>query len=430
MVTKTASFQLKKIKQSFTPLLINSMQCPPGKNQFLYWDLETPNFGVRVTASGNKAFFFESSLNNKTIRITIGNVKEIALEEARQQAIKLKSLIRMGIDPRKIQNKRTAQWVSSKTLSAKRLQNETLKSAWLNYVNAHYQADQAVKPWSKRRYQQHLDLIQTALAPLGSIKMADLSVAHIKTWSNDISHVQSSHLRFNAKLCLNFLKWCNQHDTYQIAAPDSMLTQMQQWVKSLHQQQATQYLSKTQLKDWFHAVNQIEDIETKVYLKTLLLTGRRSHEVLNLKWSDIDFEQQSITVPTSFDEKKQIPLTSTVADYLAGLPKQHDDVFHGLINPQTGQKTAQQLHRQACHQIGIKLSIDDLFTSFTLLTEWVETPAGITAQLQDIDIRGISVQDFAPRPLEVLRIWQQKIQDWILRYAEQSNAKAIVNQYQ
>lgn len=420
MVTRTASLNLKKIKQSFTPLLINSMQCPPGKSQFLYWDLDTPNFGIRVTSSGNKAYIFESSLSNKTIRITIANVKDLALDEARQQAIKLKSLIRMGIDPRQIQNKRTAQWASTKSLTAKKqLQHETLKTVWINYANAHYQANQTVKPWSKRRFQQHLELIDTALAPLAKIKMADLSVAHIKTWGADMGDIQSSHLRFNAKLCLNFLKWCNQHETYQIAAPDSMLKQMHQWVKSLNQQQPTQYLSKKQLKDWFHAVNQIQDAETKVYLKTLLLTGRRASEILNLKWSDIDFQKQSITLTNSLGNKKQIPLTTAISSYLSELTQNHDHVFHTLKQPEKGQQSVQKLHRQACHQIGIKLSIEDLFTSFTLLAEWVETPVGVTAQLQDIDIKGINVQDFAQRPLEVLQIWQQKIQDWMLHHAEQ-----------
>lgn len=420
MVTKTATLNLKKIKQSFTPLLINSMHCPPGKSQFLYWDLDTPNFGIRVTTSGNKAYIFESSLNNKTIRITIGNVKDLPLDDARQQAIKLKSLIRMGIDPRKIQNKRTAQWISSRTLNAKKqLQHETLKTVWMHYANAHYQTDLAVKPWSKRRYQQHIELIDNALAPLASIKMADLSVAHIKTWGNDMADVQSSHMRFNAKLCLNFLKWCNQHETYQIAAPDSMVTQMQLWVKSLNQKQTTQYLSRKQLKDWFHAVNQIEDTVTKVYLKTLLLTGRRASEIINLKWSDIDFAEQSITLSDSLAHNKLIPLTTHIANYLSELNQTHDHVFHALKQPQQSQKSAQQQHRQMCHKIGLKLSIDDLFTSFTLLSEWVETPAGVTAQLQDIDIKGINVQDFATRPLEVLHIWLHKIQDWMLRHGEQ-----------
>ena len=420
MVTKTATVNLKKIKQSFTPLFINRMQCPPGKSQSLFWDYETPNFGIRVTASGNKAYIFESSLNNKTIRITVGKVQDISLEEARQQAIKLKSLIRMGIDPRKIQNKRTAQWVNSKTFTTKKqLQNETLKTVWLNYANAHYQTTQTLKLWSKRRYQQHLALIDTALAPLASIKMADLSVAHLKTWGNDTSAIDTSHLRFNAKLCLNFLTWCNQHEVYQSAAPDSMLLQMQQWVNALHQQQTTQYLAKSQLKDWFHAINQIEDHTVSIYLKTLLLTGRRASEILNLKWSDIDKDERSISLPNGFGQTKKIPLTSVISQYLSTLPKIDTHVFHSLVYPVKGQKTVQQLHRQACLAVGIKLSVDDLFASFTLLTEWVETPTGVTAQLQDLDIKGINAQDFAPRSLEVLHVWQQKIQNWLLHHADQ-----------
>lgn len=408
---------LKKVKQSFTPLLIASMHCPPGKSQFLYWDLETSNFGVRVTASGNKSFIFEASLQNKSIRITISNVKDISLEEARKQANKLKSLIRMGVDPRKVQNKRTAQWASASDLTTKnKLKNETLKSVWLQYAEAHHQPEIAIKPWTNRRYHQHLSLIETVLSPLAVVKMADLSVAHIKAWANDLKDVSDSHLRFNAKLCLDFLSWCHEHETYQHAVPKSMLTQMQQWVLTLNDHTKAKTLAPEQLKSWFSAIHTIPDLTVQSYLKTLLLTGRHAQEILSLKWKDIDFKQKTITLKNNLGTYTQVPLSKMVAQLLNALPQPSEYVFDALVNPTKNQKTAEQLHKKTCQTAGIKLSIDDLFNSFTLFSEWVETPASLTAQLQGFEIKNSVMPDIV-RPLPVLQLWQQKIEDWILRHS-------------
>lgn len=419
MATLTTSAKpkaLKKLKQSFTPLIISSFQCPYGKSQFLYWDMETPNFGVRVTANGNKAYIFESSLNNKTIRITLGNVKDSSLEDARQRAVKLKSLIRTGVDPRELQNKRVPQWVSAKDLNAKKLlKTETVKTVWLNYANAKFQPIIAVKSWSKRRYDQHLILIDTVLAPLASIKIGDLSVAHIKAWGHDLSNESNSHVRFNAKLCLAFLKWCHEHEVYQAAVPDSMLSQMTEWVKSLQETSAPRFLSRALIAAWFKAVDTIAQSEVNVFLKTLLLTGRRVSELTQLTWDDVDFAQHTLTVRKLSGEQTKLPLTKTVSKLLQSLPKTDGLVFKTVINPEKNDLYAYQWHQKICEQIGTKLSLDDLFTSFTLFSEWVETPAGITAQLQDIDIKVINAHHFAKRPLEVLQIWHQKIEDWILK---------------
>lgn len=61
--------------ENFTAGRVDSFKCATGKKQSIFWDGKTPGLGLRVTAAGAKSYIFETSLNGKTLRITIGDVK-------------------------------------------------------------------------------------------------------------------------------------------------------------------------------------------------------------------------------------------------------------------------------------------------------------------------------------------------------------------
>ena len=44
----------------------------PEKGQAFYWCPMTPGFGVRVGATGDRAYIFERRLDGKTVRRTLG----------------------------------------------------------------------------------------------------------------------------------------------------------------------------------------------------------------------------------------------------------------------------------------------------------------------------------------------------------------------
>ena len=68
-------------RENFTAARIAGFQCAPGKKQTIFWDGKTPGLGLRATAAGSKAFIFETSLNSKTIRMTIGDPRNWAIGE-------------------------------------------------------------------------------------------------------------------------------------------------------------------------------------------------------------------------------------------------------------------------------------------------------------------------------------------------------------
>ncbi len=60
------------------------------------------------------------------------------------------------------------------------------------------------------------------------------------------------------------------------------------------------------------------------------------------------------------------------------------------------------------------LSIHDLRRSFGTLAEWVECPVGISAQIMGHKPSAIAEKHYRRRPLDLLRVWHIKIEDWML----------------
>lgn len=55
--------------------------------------------------------------------------------------------------------------------------------------------------------------------------------------------------------------------------------------------------------------------------------------------------------------------------------------------------------------------------SFATLSEWIEMPAGIAAQIQGHAPSGVRERHYIRRPLDLLRVWHIKIEEWILNEA-------------
>src|ERR1019366_6205963 len=60
------------------------------------------------------------------------------------------------------------------------------------------------------------------------------------------------------------------------------------------------------------------------YLQTLLLIGSRRGELADLKWGDVDFRWQALTIRDKVEGERTIPLTPYVAELLAGLKRLND----------------------------------------------------------------------------------------------------------
>ncbi|MFC1491840.1 Arm DNA-binding domain-containing protein [Nitrospinota bacterium] len=90
---------------------------PPQKGNAFYWDDELPGFGVRVTASGIKAYVLNYRVKGRERRMTIGRHGEIAPAKARDEAMRLKAEARAGMDPLAERERGRSRWRPERRLS-------------------------------------------------------------------------------------------------------------------------------------------------------------------------------------------------------------------------------------------------------------------------------------------------------------------------
>ena len=75
-------------------------------------------------------------------------------------------------------------------------------------------------------------------------------------------------------------------------------------------------------------------------------------------------------------------------------------------------------HNDACAVAGVDdLTIHGLRRSFKSLTEWLEIPAGVVAQIMGHKPSATAEKHYTVRPLDLLRVHHEKIEAWILEQA-------------
>ena len=100
------------------------------------------------------------------------------------------------------------------------------------------------------------------------------------------------------------------------------------------------------------------------------------------------------------------------------LPKRNAMIFSSAT-AEAGALTAPRKHHvNACAVAGIDgLTLHGLRRSFKSLTEWLEIPAGVVAQLMGHKPSATAEKHYTVRPLDLLRVHHERIEAWILEQA-------------
>ena len=412
---------------------IERLSCPAGKAQAFLRDSKAPGLRVRVTASGAKAYVFEAKLNKQTIRHTLGDVRAWSIEQARQEAYRLRVSIDAGIDPREVRKQLEAAQAAEKVATA--VQAVTVGEVWAVYLEAR-------RPkWGERHYADHLKLSRaggekanrgtrgrgvTVAMPLHSLMalpLRDLTAPVIEAWAAKEAQTRPSPARLAWRLLKAFLGWCAEQPEYASVLPSTNPAKTKKAREALGKAGVKQdALLREQLPAWFAAVRQLSNQTISAYLQTVLLTGARPGEVMTMRWEDLNTQWRGMTIRDKVEGERVIPLTPYVQQLLSALPRRNEFVF--ASNPRGGAKKAAPIASpnttltRVCAQADIQgLTLHGLRRSFKSLTEWLECPAGVVAQIMGHKPSATAEKHYTVRPLDLLRVHHERIEAWILEQA-------------
>jgi integrase len=452
---------MKREKKNFTVDTVAGFKCAPGIKQDIYWDRKTPGLGLRVTSTGSKAFIFETSLNNKTIRMTIGDPRNWPIGKAQAEASRLKVMTDQGIDPRQVIADAIAAKEAKETAQRKQEAREsvTVAEAWQVYVAERSEAKIDGKPvWGDRHRECHNYFVQAGgvkrksgrrtnepkktragvLVPLMTMRLADLDADAVAAWLDKETQKAPAIARLAFSLLRSFIAWCAKHETYSAAVhADACQSDFVKNKVPTPKTKKNDSLRKAQIKPWFEAVQKISNPVISAYLQGLLLTGARRNELAALRWQDVDFKWKSLTIRDKVEGERTIPLTPYLEHLISALPrrslnarqigdkanslkraKPNPYVFSSPTAASGRLEEPRTQHNKALDAAALPaLSLHGLRRSFGTLSEWVEVPAGIVAQIMGHKPSAIAEKHYIQRELDLLHQWHVKIEAWMLKQA-------------
>lgn len=405
-------------------------KCEAGKQQTFFWDGKTPGLGLRVTASGAKSFIFESRLNSRTVRLTIGDTRTWTIGKAQSEATRLKALTDQGVDPR--QQRRDSAASAEAARQEKQQKTLTVGEAWQNYI------DIRKAKWGEHHLRNHLNMAKvggeartrgrrkgeaatTQPGPLHcllSLRLVDIDAKVVRDWLQPLAEKTPTQAAQTYRALRAFMTWCGDQPAYlHLIHAEACNRRLAKDVLP-RAKAKTDCLQREQLQGWFQEVKRIGNPVISAYLQALLLTGARREEMAHLRWKNADFQWNSLTIRDKVDGERIIPLTPYLANLLSNLPRRNEWVFSSPTAASGRLQEPRINHNKALTAAGLpSISLHGLRRSFSSLTEWIECPVGVVAQIMGHKPSATAEKHYKVRPLDLLRMWHTKIEAWMLAQA-------------
>ena len=274
----------------------------------LYWDTKLKGFGLlaRRDASGTirRSFVIQFRFDNKQRKIKLGDAAKINVDQARKKAEKLFAQITLGVDP--AAEKETARAASAITLKSVvdqylqmkelQLRNDSRRASSLNITRLYLLRGDYFKPLHAK--------------PINAIGKADVA-----TRLNHIIANNSANTASRARAHLSaFFTWAMKEG---IADANPVIGTNEPEGNA----ERDRVLSDDELARIWNACG---DDEYGKIVKLLILTGCRREEIGGLKWSEIDLDAGTMTIPgtrTKNHHPLTLPLTGMMRDIIESVPQ-------------------------------------------------------------------------------------------------------------
>jgi integrase len=413
-------------RMNFTAQRIATHQCEEGKDYSFIWDTGAKSLGLQATKGGSKSYVFQSRLHGKPLRITIGSPLAWSIPDARAEANRLQVMVDQGIDPRVVAAEQKAKHQAQETeKAAKKL---SAREVWDAYLAAPH------PKWGPRHRTDHINAAQeggekpkrgdklTNAGPLASLlcfPLHEITPEAVAAWLEKESKARATATTNAYRKFRTFINWCAEQPQYKSAAhADCCTTSAVKNIVPRNKPKEDDCLEREQLAKWFTAVRGIPNECISAYLQGLLITGARRGELERLQWNDVDFQWRKMTIRDKVEGERTIPLTPYLCSLLRSLPRLNQWVFSSPTSANGYIVGFPKAHTEVVAAAALPhVSLHGLRRSFATLSEWIDVPTGIVAQIMGHKPSAIAEKHYKKRSIDLLRHHHEKIEAWMLKQA-------------
>ena len=306
----------------------------PSEGRTTYHDTNTIGLSIRVANTGRKTFIVRKKLNNKDTFSSVGHYPSTTINQARSKAREVLNAIDEGLNPNSLRGD-----VLSK-------QNITLQRVFDNYSKSKHN----IKSSTMKNYTSLMNnyLNDWKKKPLSEINRDMVEQRHRDIGTGN-KKFKASPTRANTTMRLVralFNYAIGQYEDSQgeplfVHNPVMRITSQKLWFKEKIRQDT---VMKYDLKKWYEGVmglplhkHNIHTVNSSEVVRDFLIfemfSGLRRNEVLEMKWSDIDFQNYSFTLEdTKNNTSHSLPLNFKLDEVLERrkIDSNNPYIFQGL----------------------------------------------------------------------------------------------------
>lgn len=279
---------------------IKKLKAPTGNQAIYAFDDDPKQLSVRTTPAGAKSFVYGGKLNGTPFRITIGATNIWNLDDARDEARRLQTLVDKGIDPRELEREKAAAKTAAiatkeaEKLAAESRKQYTLKalcSAYCDHLKALGKIDSARQARSILKvhiFEAFPEIAALPASEIDSDHAATLIRKVIEQGKKRTAGVLRSYLsaafnaarkaRFDAKLPSDLIAYGVKDNPAEIIATIAV-------------NRGDRTLIADELKTYMAALSD-DDLSDQALKLALFSGGQRMAQLLRPKISDYDYDNR------------------------------------------------------------------------------------------------------------------------------------------
>ena len=399
------------------------------EGQTFYWDNKQAGLGLRITPAGTRSWIVQGYVNGKAKRVTLGLLDDLSYTEAREEAGKIRGMMRKDIDP--LAEKRKRQKSSE-------AESVTLREIMQDYIEHKRTKHGELRPSTKHGIKQNIEneFASWADKPVATINR-EAVVKRFRELSK--SAPTQTNLAFrNLRALLNWAreKYCTSDGTYTIL-PLNPVSQalkqngLAQWNKENARESR---IPKGKIGAVWLLLEEYSDTDRQIattctsadLIAFMLLTGCRVSEANQLTWDRVKLDNELPTFHLDIT-KNHHPITLPISDALRKVltrryqAKQNGSpyVFPAMRGKKGYLHDPRAMMKRVIEVAGVDVSPHDLRRTFLDIAE----VSGVDADRRRVltnhkggDVHSTNYEN--NKDPEVLMVEAQKIGNWVLRQAD------------